>query len=157
MQSLNALRINSLQNGSDTKVGSDKIQKLQELFANKEKELELQHVKSPHNSIAVVKETLLNNTDVFNTIFHDDTLFSSLNEKDFFDRLNKVFNFNQYTKENLKKRNDIDEVINKVTGNQEIKQKINQQLEKTKLFKNKLDEIKDELFTDYEQDEDESS
>jgi len=39
-------------------------------------------------------------------------------------------------------------VINRVTENQEIKQLINQQLEKTKVLKVKLDEVKDELFSD---------
>jgi len=51
----------------------------------------------------------------------------------------------------------VDTVVNRVTENQEIKQLINQQLEKTKVLKNKLDEIKDELFSEYAQDEDESA
>lgn len=43
-----------------------------------------------------------------------------------------------------------------MTENQEIKQLINTQLEKTKILKNKLDDVKDDLFSDYAQDEEES-
>jgi len=99
----------------------------------------------------------LNNQDVFNRLFVDENLFTSLKENEFFERLNKVFKEGDLCKENLQKRGDVDNVINLVTENQDIKQLINQQLDKTKVLKNKLDEIKDDLFSDYQQDEDESS
>jgi len=59
--------------------------------ANKEKELELNWAKSNANSLNTVKETLINNPDAFSRLFVDDVLFSTLGEKEFFNRLQQVF------------------------------------------------------------------
>jgi hypothetical protein len=95
-----------------------------------------------------VKENLLNNQEVFNKLFVDDNLFASLDEKQFFERLNSFFKQADATNDSTGKREAFDAVVNKVTVNQEIKQLINNQLEKTKVLKTKLDDTKDELFAD---------
>jgi len=68
------LRINSLKQSPKVSGGSDKLQNAQQLIVNKEKELELNWTKSSCNSLAVVKDTLLNNQDVFNKIYADENL-----------------------------------------------------------------------------------
>lgn len=116
----------------------------------------MQHVKSTSNSLNVVKDALLNNQEVFNRVFADENLFGELPEDQFFSRLNNVFTQAETAKKHLNSHQKVDEVINSVTSNQEIKQLINQQLEKTKVLKNKLDEVKEELFSDYNQEEEEN-
>jgi len=140
---LHALALNIRSNPQ----ASDKIQVAQQLITNKEKELELNKVKSAQNSLNVVKDTLLN-SEVFNKVFVDENLFSELGPEEFFKRLNSAFKWNEASREPSARRADLDSTLNKVTENQEIKQLINQQLEKTKVLKVKLDEVKDELFSD---------
>jgi len=67
-----------------------------------------------------------------------------------------VFGQAESIKDSLNSVSEIEQVVDAVTEKREIKQLINQQLEKTKVLKNKLDEVKDDLFTDYAQDEDEN-
>lgn len=128
--------------------GSDKMQNAQQLIANKEKELELNLVKDPHHSIAVVRDTLLNNQEVFSRVFGEEVAFGELTPEQFFNRLIQCFKEGETLKDFQGRRAEVEQVINTVTANQEIKQLINQQLEKTKVLKNKLDEVKDELFSD---------
>lgn len=109
--------------------------------------MELLKVKSASNSLTVVKDTLLN-SEVFSKVFVDDNLFTELSPEEFLKRLNSAFKWNESSKDPMSKRPELDAVLNKVTENQEIKQLINQQLEKTKVLKVKLDEVKDELFSD---------
>lgn len=98
--------------------------------------------------MGVVRDTLLNNQEVFNRVFGDETVFPALPEEEYFNRLNTVFGQAEAVKESLNKVAEIEQVVDSVTEKREIKQLINQQLEKTKLLKNKLDEVKDELFAD---------
>lgn len=128
--------------------GNDKTQLARQQIANKDKELELEWVKDPKNSLGCIREALLNNQEVFTRLFVDDTLFSAIDERQFFDRLNCVFKEGDACKDSLQKRQQVEQVIAKVTENQDLKQLINQQLEKTKVLKNKLDDVKDELFSE---------
>jgi len=150
------LKVNSVQ-GDSSAPESDNLQQVKQQILNKEKEIELSHAKTTSNSLVSIKDSLLNNNDVFNRIFVDENLFASLNEEEFFNRLSTVFKQGELTKECLQKRGDVDDVINAVTEKQEIKHLINNQLEKTKVLKGKLDDIKDELFSDYHQDEEETN
>jgi len=142
-----SLKVNSLK-GDFSAPESDNLQLVKQQITNKEKEIELSHAKTTSNSLVSLKDSLLNNNDVFNRIFVDENLFASLNEAEFFNRLSTVFKQGELTKECLQKRSDVDDVINAVTEKQEIKHLINNQLEKTKVLKGKLDDIKDELFSD---------
>jgi len=85
---------------------------------------------------------------VFGRIFVDENLFNGLDENEFFVRLDSVFKQGELTKECLQRLGDVDDVINAVTEKQELKFLINNHLEKTKVLKGKLDDIKDELFSD---------
>jgi len=85
---------------------------------------------------------------VFGRIFVDENLFNGLDENEFYGRLDSVFKQGELTKECLQRRGDVDDVINAVTEKQELKFLINNHLEKTKVLKGKLDDIKDELFSD---------
>lgn len=85
---------------------------------------------------------------MFGRIFVDENLFNGLDENEFFVRLDSVFKQGELTKECLQRRGDVDDVINAVTEKQELKFLINNHLEKTKVLKGKLDDIKDELFSD---------
>lgn len=127
---------------------SDRLQQANQLILNKEKELELKQAKATSSSLVSVKDSLLNNQDVFGRIFVDENLFSGLDENEFFSRLDTVFKQGEQTKEYLQRRGDVDDVINAVTEKQELKALINTHLEKTKVLKGKLDDIKDELFSD---------
>lgn len=98
--------------------------------------------------MGVVRDTLLNNQDVFNRVFGEESVFPALPEEDYFSRLNAVFGQAEAVRDSLGKVAEIEQVVDAVTEKREIKQLINQQLEKTKLLKNKLDEVKDELFAD---------
>lgn len=140
------LKVNAMRGDSGDE-GSDKQQLARQQIINREKELELENVRSEQNSLSVIRETLLNNQDVFGRVFADETLFGALGADEFFGRLDKVFSQADLAKDSLQRRGDVDAVVNRVTENQEIKQLINQQLEKTKVLKNKLDDIKDELFS----------
>lgn len=85
---------------------------------------------------------------MFGRIFVDENLFNGLDENEFFVRLDSVFKQGELTKECLQRLGDVDDVINAVTEKQELKFLINNHLEKTKVLKGKLDDIKDELFSD---------
>lgn len=85
---------------------------------------------------------------MFGRIFVDENLFNGLDENEFYGRLDSVFKQGELTKECLQRRGDVDDVINAVTEKQELKFLINNHLEKTKVLKGKLDDIKDELFSD---------
>lgn len=90
-QGFSELKIFALKQTRVGTSGSDKLQQAQQQIMNKEKELELDWVKSTSNSINVVKETLINNQEVFNHLYIDDNIFSGISQQDFYDRLSAVF------------------------------------------------------------------
>lgn len=79
-----------------------------------------------------------------------------INEDFYFDRINNVFKYNFELRDNNVKFADLLDTLNEVCLNTELKASINEQLEQTKQLKLQLDASKEELYNDYQQDEEDT-
>lgn len=106
--------------------------------------------------VALKDALILNNKEIWDHIFISENILSKLSKQQQFEKLNmtfqNAFNLKDHSAKQLKILNTFDEVCMGI----DLKQYINEQLEKTKGLKLQLDTAKDDLYDKQTQDEDES-
>lgn len=140
-----------------------------QLFENKDKKLnirdlriklcelenEIDYKKSPECAIIALKDAMMDNKEIWYSMFISENILSKLTKQQYFEKLNMTFQNAFNLSEHHSKQNSIIKTFDDVCMNLDLKTYINEQLEKTKALKKDLDNAKDDLYNNYTQDEDE--